>query len=116
LRTGLRGSIRDRSDFEYARVLAGISNAPERAVGMGFPEASRTPVDPAHIASSATSTPTKELAVVTEGDKRWWRSDGWCEVPVTEEYVSFLYHCSTSIVSRTDLLTDLHGTLLPMYI
>ena len=78
---GIVGSIRDRSDFEYARVLSGISVSSERAFGMGFPQS------PSPGSSDVPSG--KTLAIVTAEDQSWWRPDGWCEVPKAEPYVSF---------------------------
>lgn len=90
-RGGLTGSIRDRPDFEYARLLAGISAGSERAIGMGFPAAKAV----GHEMEFTGPTPThgspikKELSVVTDVDKFWWRPDGWCDATQAEEYVSF---------------------------
>lgn len=36
---GLTRSIRERPDFEYARMLAGISTSADRVLGVGFPKA-----------------------------------------------------------------------------
>ena len=88
----LRGSIRDRPDFEYARLLSGISVSAERALGMGFPAAKDTK---RNNESLLWPTPTselntkKELAVATAADREWWDPNGWCEAPQAEEYVSF---------------------------
>lgn len=90
-RGGLTGSVRDRPDFEYARLLAGISSGSERAIGMGFPAAKAV----GHELEFTGPTPTsgsplkKELSVVTDADKFWWRPDGWCDAMQAEEYVSF---------------------------
>lgn len=88
----LRGSIRHRPDFEYARLLSGISVSAELALGMGFPAANDAT---SNNESLLWPTPTsesgvrKELAVVTAADKEWWDPNGRCEVPPAEEYVSF---------------------------
>lgn len=89
----LRGSIRDRPDFEYARLLSGVSLSAERALGMGFPAATdstssnESPLWPTRTSESNTQ---KELAVAGVADSEWWKPNGWCEVPPVEEYVSFL--------------------------
>lgn len=107
---GLLGSIRDRTDFEYARLISGISINPDSALGMGFPAAD-TPIgqDVQGTLPSSTSGSgiRKELAVVTKADKEWWRPDGICEVPEAEEYVSFTFFSFTDVrfllfMTRTD--------------
>ena len=72
---GLIGSVRQRADFEYARLLAGIAVSPD-----------------AYDKLSWTRTAGKKspFAVVTAEDKMWWDERGWCEVPKVEEYVSCL--------------------------
>jgi hypothetical protein len=107
VRTGsaLRGSIRDRSDFEYARLLSGVSVSAERALGMGFPaatDATSSNESPMWPIPTTESNKKKELAVATAADREWWDPNGWCEVPRVEEYVSF------SIVDRALCSRKLH--------
>lgn len=64
--------MRQRADFEYARLLAGIAVSPD-----------------SYDKLSWTKTKSKSFAVVTEEDKTWWDESGWCEVPKVEEYVSW---------------------------
>lgn len=69
---GLIGTVRERVDFEYARLLSGISvDVQDSFVRYGF-----------------GTEGTKSLAVVSNEDMMWWNPNGWCEVPKVEEYVS----------------------------
>jgi mannosidase alpha-like ER degradation enhancer 1 len=71
---GLIGTVRDRVDFEYARLLSGISvDSGDSLARFGF-----------------GTQGTKSPAVVSKKDMVWWDPNGWCEVPKVEEYVSLL--------------------------
>ncbi|KAF8332804.1 glycoside hydrolase [Cantharellus anzutake] len=69
---GLIGSVRERPDFEYARLLAGIVVSPDAYDKLSW---------------SKTSGDKNPFAVIAEEDKAWWDENGWCEVPRVEEYV-----------------------------
>ncbi|KAF8303422.1 hypothetical protein DL93DRAFT_2090221 [Clavulina sp. PMI_390] len=121
----LLGTIRDRGDFEYARLLSGISVTKDASQGMGFPAAKFASTSNAKVNQrydpeswkyefggdkpllpgvSASEGTTKQLAVVTEEDKEWWDAHGSCEVPKVEEYVSS---------SLLNLISSLAAALAP---
>jgi hypothetical protein len=90
---GLIGTVRERVDFEYARLLSGISLNPEDSFGrFGF-----------------RPNGVKSLAVVSDEDMMWWNPDGWCEVPKVEEYVSLFLPVAFPLPSRITRFSDSIG-------